>query len=269
MEWIVANARNRDVERQHLNKILADIKKTIASSTGSSTPQQVVNTVTISGKPREATVTLTGVVTGQGKGTTGISIETEFATPVVEESPVDGHYYWRLNNTWQPVPPAVLAMDYLPNSGFMSWDFDEATFNAREILGTTGEIDVANGTGVAGDPVVSLADLADTNTGTFKLIQRDAKGRLSGTADGTTDNVPEGTSNLYFTGERAQDAIGDAITVGTGDGVTLSYDDATNSISAVNTDKGSDAVAAHVLETNPHQQYTTYPATMARIFLGA
>lgn len=51
-----------------------------------------------------------------------------------------------------------------------------------------------------------LADLADSGTGTFKLLTRDAKGRLSGTADGTTTNVPEGT-NLYFTDARADARI--------------------------------------------------------------
>jgi len=47
----------------------------------------------------------------------------------------------------------------------------------------------------------------------------------NGVADSTTDALTEGTSNKYFTDERAQDAVGNA--VGTG----LSYDDATGAIS--------------------------------------
>jgi hypothetical protein len=58
-----------------------------------------------------------------------------------------------------------------------------------------------------GNYTLDLADLADSGTGTFKLITRDAKGRVSGTADGTTDDVPEGSTNLYFTDARAQAAV--------------------------------------------------------------
>jgi hypothetical protein len=47
----------------------------------------------------------------------------------------------------------------------------------------------------------------------------------NGVADSTTDNLTEGSTNKYFTDERAQDAIGSA--VGTG----LSYNDTTGAIS--------------------------------------
>lgn len=204
MEWIVKNALNRDTEREHLNKILADIKQAVNSKAATAAaPVQQTTTVVSTPKQKDTTVTLTGVVVGAGKGNTGISINTEFAEPVVEEAPSDGHYYWRLNKKWQPVPPAVLALDYLPNSGYMSWDFDQGVYNAREIVGTTDEIDVSNGTGTADNTQVGLADLTDTATGTFKLITRDAKGRLLGTSDGTTDDVDEGTVNLYYTDARA------------------------------------------------------------------
>ena len=47
----------------------------------------------------------------------------------------------------------------------------------------------------------------------------------NGVADSTTDNLTEGSTNLYFTNERAQDAIGNS--VGTG----LSYNDTTGAVS--------------------------------------
>lgn len=75
-------------------------------------------------------------------------------------------------------------------------------------------------------------------------------------ASADTSGLAEG-SNLYFTTERAQDAVGAAISAGTGDGVTLTYDDAGDKINAVNTDKGSVAVASHVAAPDPHPQYTT------------
>lgn len=61
---------------------------------------------------------------------------------------------------------------------------------------------------VGADGVVtfSLPELPDAGTGTFKLLTRDQYGRLSGTADGTTGDVPEG-SNLYHTAERVDARI--------------------------------------------------------------
>ena len=48
---------------------------------------------------------------------------------------------------------------------------------------------------------------------------------LGGTATFGTDNIGEGTTNLYFTNERAQDAVGDAV------GNGLDYNDTTGAIS--------------------------------------
>ena len=75
------------------------------------------------------------------------------------------------------------------------------------ITGTAGQVDVANGDAATGLPTISLADVADAGGGTFKLLTRDAKGRLSGTSDGDTDDVPEGAANLYFTDARARAAV--------------------------------------------------------------
>ncbi|ATS39243.1 MULTISPECIES: hypothetical protein [Xanthomonas] len=110
------------------------------------------------------------------------------------------------------------------------------------------------GTGVA---TFGLADLPNSGVGTaIYKTTRDAKGRTSGQVAATTSDLPEGT-NLYFTTERGQDATGAAITAGTFDGLTLTYDDTGNRINGANTDKGSTAVAAHVAQADPHPQYTT------------
>lgn len=45
-----------------------------------------------------------------------------------------------------------------------------------------------------------------------------------------TDYLPEGVTNLYFTSERTQDAIGAAINAGIQTGITVTYDDANNRI---------------------------------------
>lgn len=58
----------------------------------------------------------------------------------------------------------------------------------------------------------------DSNTG---VIDADL-------ADFDTDDLSEGTGNKYFTDERAQDAVADAIAAGTHSNITITYDDATN-----------------------------------------
>ncbi len=49
----------------------------------------------------------------------------------------------------------------------------------------------------------------------------------NGVGDSTTDNLSEGSTNLYFTDERAQDALGAMVTGNTETGITVEYDDAT------------------------------------------
>lgn len=48
-----------------------------------------------------------------------------------------------------------------------------------------------------------------------------------------TDDIKEGTTNLYFTDERAQDAVAAAISAGTHENIVITYDDNNNSISFV------------------------------------
>lgn len=264
MDWVVKNALSRDTEREHLNKILAEIRSALSGSIQVQPPVPAAPiTVTTgssgsTGVDRQIKITLTGDVTGESSGATSISIPTIVTSPGLRDAPIDGSAYWRLDGGWSSVPSIVRALSGFDADGFLSWDSDDGSFIAREIEGTVDQISVSNGLGIAANPIISLSDLSDSGTGSFKLITRDAKGRLSGTADGTTDDVPEGVINLYFTDERAQDAVGAAITAGSGDGVTLTYDDVGNKIDAVNTDKGSVAVAAHVAAPDPHPQYAAH-----------
>jgi len=93
-------------------------------------------------------------------------------------------------------------------------------------------LDVDEPNGNEGNPTLALAPLADTTVGAALVkITRDAYGRVEGTADATTDDLPEGGA-LYFTDERAQDAIAAMIAAGTHVGITFTYDDADNALSA-------------------------------------
>lgn len=73
------------------------------------------------------------------------------------------------------------------------------------------------------------AELLTNATKTNITITGDKTGLIitaeNGVADSTTDNLAEGSTNKYFTDERAQDAVGNS--VGTG----LSYNDSTGAIS--------------------------------------
>ena len=52
----------------------------------------------------------------------------------------------------------------------------------------------------------------------------------NGVGDSTTDNLSEGTTNLYFTNERAEDAVGGMVTGNTETGITVEYDDASGKL---------------------------------------
>jgi hypothetical protein len=51
------------------------------------------------------------------------------------------------------------------------------------------------------------------------------------TANNSTDNLTEGTTNKYFTDERAQEAVNSLISAGTHGNITIDYDDENNSLS--------------------------------------
>ena len=73
----------------------------------------------------------------------------------------------------------------------------------------------------------------------------DASGTVALTSDLTTTNVTEGT-NLYYTDERAQDAVAAALAAGTHTNITVTYNDNSNSISltGATTYSNEDAVDA-------------------------
>lgn len=64
----------------------------------------------------------------------------------------------------------------------------------------------------------NLTDVTVTAGGALKKYGFDAEGRLAETDDATTDDLPEGATNLYFTAERVRDNL----ITDTGDLLTLS-----------------------------------------------
>lgn len=72
----------------------------------------------------------------------------------------------------------------------------------------------------AGTLGVDLADLTDSATGSFRLITRDAKGRLSGTKTGTAADVPYVNTTSGLTATDVQGAIDE---VANGGGSSVNY----------------------------------------------
>lgn len=225
MEWKVKNALSRDVEREHLNKILKDIqsrykeladKTSVSSSTPSPSPPVVSRT--------PVTITLTGDVTGSATGTGQVTIQTELADGLtgIGDAPDDGSVYWRGSQQWQEVPLALQFFYDLTGEGLLSINAD-GVLTPRAIEGTTQQIAVADGDGVNANPVVSLADLPNSGTapGIVYRYTRDSKGRISGDQAATTTHLPEG-DNLYFTNARAS-AAAPIQNVLAGTGVTIDY----------------------------------------------
>ena len=75
------------------------------------------------------------------------------------------------------------------------------------ITGTDGEIEVENGNAADGPPTISLADVTPTAGGTLQRYGFDAKGRRTEEEEADTDDLAEGSTNLYYTDARADARI--------------------------------------------------------------
>ena len=152
MEWKVVNAISRDVERQHLNKILADIKASVGASPTQQTVTNIVNTV-ISQQPAppqfpvtSIRVQLQGDVAGQGQATAGglvvVPTSIDPALLGVPEAPNDGLPYWRMSGTWQQA-----NTDELPE-GIVNLYFPEAPVDGAAYARKDGAWAVAAATSI-------------------------------------------------------------------------------------------------------------------------
>lgn len=149
--------------------------------------------------------------------------EDDFGGSEVEDP---GATYWR---TIMEIPPNVSALADMADAGIYVIT-GPGQSEARKIHLADGELVGANLDGVAGDPSIGLADVADAGGGELQKTAFDSKGRKTGTSAASTDDLPEGVTNAYFTEERAQDAVG-SILDGTGD-IGLEYDAVSREISA-------------------------------------
>lgn len=152
MDWLVKNALQRDVERQHLNKILQDIRATINAldarmSAGLSEEDKIRSVVAamiqagnntgiiatynpqskaIDFQLNPFTIALTGAVTGSGlvTGAGNVSITTTLSDAFsgVPEAPSDGLSYWRNTQQWLQVPLVLEGANTFTGPGLVYVD---------------------------------------------------------------------------------------------------------------------------------------------------
>lgn len=104
------------------------------------------------------------------------------------------------------------------------------TFQFEYPLGNNQSVSIKYAAVIPNQSTAAFTDLVDLNGGNAIV-----------TAAATTDNLPEGHVNLYFTDERAQDAVGGIM--GDTANITIVYDDGTPSILADLTDTGVTAAS--------------------------
>ena len=111
----------------------------------------------------------------------------------------------------------------------LSGDSDDITEGTTNLFFTNERVDDrVNGLLTAGSNITLTYD--DTaNTLTVAATEDDL-------SNNDTDDLSEGTSNLYFTNERVDDRVNDLLTAGSN--ITLTYDDTANTLTVAATDTG-------------------------------
>ncbi|WP_313250737.1 tail fiber domain-containing protein [Stenotrophomonas sp.] len=99
------------------------------------------------------------------------------------------------------IPANIQKLAKLADIGFTTRGGDGEWY--QRLIAQGEGIAVTNGDGVAGDPTVALAELDNVGGGALQKTARDGYGRLAGTSDATTDDLTEGSTNLYHTEARA------------------------------------------------------------------
>lgn len=289
MEWKVQNALNRDVERQHLNKILKEIEAAVKGIAATSSPTSNVKATVgemVSGNRevgidvefdpvREVlnfsivpfTLRLEGDVSGtatvNGLGTMVLQTVIDPSTIGVGEAPLDGFTYWRRTGEWEQVGDILTNLENLQGVGFPV--LNGSAWVVRYFEAAPGELVVTNPSGATGNVVYGLADLPNSGEGadTLRTYTRDDKGRIEGDEEATTDNLPEGEDNLYHTDERAQEAVGSILQ--DSDDIHFQWDENLPGISATLSEQVWDAISnvVNVVGTPTDADIIEYDTTVS------
>lgn len=168
------------------------------------------------------------LVTG---GTGVLEVSAVTSTELGHLSGVTSGIQTQLDNK-QPLDADLTAIAGLASTGLVTRT-GAGTVSARSLVAGSGKLSVTDGDGVAGNPTVDLGTVS-------------------------TDDLAEGT-NQFFTNERAQDAVGAALTDTAS--VDLTYDDVGNTISAVVIPAGVDHDSLNNFVSNEHVDHSSVSVT--------
>lgn len=137
----------------------------------------------------------------------------------------DGASYVKAGNTDEAIQDII--PDLLVASGDLSISYDDANDELEldvQTLTTEEVQDTVNSLLASGNAIdLTYDDANDTLTADVTESDIDLSNLT-----GDTDSISEGASNLFFTDERAQDAIGSILSGG--DNVSVTYDDGNNTL---------------------------------------
>ncbi len=171
-----------------------------------------------------------------------VGIETDTLKIKIGPIPVTGSATaWNDILTYANVVPSdfdtiingyVEATDIGASGGVVGLD------NSKNAIVPGSSIIIEGSTNNIYETTLFATDPTADRTITFK----NADGTVAFTSDipSTTDGLSEGSTNKYYTDERAQDAIATAIAAGTHTNITITYDDETNKFSFVGAQTYSD-----------------------------
>ena len=196
------------------------------------------NLLSISGSPIETSGTLAVTLPNQSPNTvfagpaTGLSNEPSFRALVPDDLPEHTHVAADITDFQEAVDDAVDTL--LQDSSSVSWAYDDGagTMAANVSLASFNTGNLAEGSRLyyTDTRVYQKAKTIVQGSSTVAVTSSDAGETLTLSVTQSainTDNVTEGTSNLFFTDERAQDAVANLI-VNSND-IAKTYDDEGNS----------------------------------------
>jgi len=121
------------------------------------------------------------------------------------------------------------------------------------VEGTNGTIngsDIITEDAITGGTQTNISVTYDAQTKTVSFVAE------NGVADSNTDNLSEGSTNKYFTDERAQDAVAAAIAAGTHSNITITYDDSTNKFNFAAENGVADSTTDNLTEGSTNKYFT-------------
>ena len=163
-------------------------------------------------------------------------------------------YYWN-GTAWTATNTTVASTDDIAEGSTNQYFTAERVDDQVNTLLTAGSnvtltYDDAAGTltiaSTGGGGGSSLTDTDDLTEGTTNLYYTDARADAR-IAAAYTDSISEGSTNLYYTGERVDDQVNNLLTAGAN--ITLTYDDVANTLTIASTASGGSTTFTGLTDT--------------------